>query len=290
MSEKRKRPSGQISSSAVSRAATSPTLASEPAWKVIDRASGSRWQESFASLNPEWSSSKMSQDSCDPWREDQGSLLSESSSLIWPNSGMTLDGVAYRLPMWELHIYAAEFSSSLGFDLLPTPSATDANGAETPTAKKARGAGGAHLQDLPKLLPSPAATDHKGGVSEEVWDMGRRDRHPGSALRELTNLLPTPVAEDSRGTPEQHLARKNKDGFNRTTVTSLGILVKTLPTPNLEDAFEVIKESTGESSSPPSGDGNSSSPEVHPDQLMIGEDSMSDFASGCSASQKDGSM
>ena len=148
--------------------------------------------------------------------------------------------------------------------------------------------------------------------------MARRDRHPGSALRELTNLLPTPVAEDSRGTSEQHLARKNKDGFNRTTVTSLGILVKTLPTPtahiatrgkgdparykgeksqssrrsNLEDAFEVIKElseSTGESSNPPSDDG-SSSPEVHPGQLMIGEDSMSDFASGCSASQKDGSM
>lgn len=188
---------GPPSLSADSHAGISHMPASGPVWRVIDRASGSRWRESFASFNPRWSSSKTSLESCDPWLRDQASLLSESSSLIWPNSGMTLDGAAYELPMWEPHIYAAEFSSSDEV-LLPTPSASNSHGAEVRWNRKSRGAGGASLRDLPNLLPTP---------------------------------------EESRGTPEQHLKRKNKlDGYNRTKVTALGIAVKMLPTPTTQDA------------------------------------------------------
>jgi hypothetical protein len=165
---------------------------------------------------------------------------------------MTLDGAAYELPMWEPHIYAAEFSSSDEV-LLPTPSASDTHGAEVRSNRKSRGAGGASLRDLP-------------------------------------NLLPTPVAEENRGTPEQHLRRKNKlDGYNRTKVTALGIAVKMLPTPTTQDANNnggpsqwsrntdplnvvAVKASTGECTEPPLNDG-SPSLEVHPAQLMIGEDS-----------------
>lgn len=195
-------PEDSICSSEGSRdpAQTSPTPESGLVWRVIDRAFGLKWRASFAFFSPEWSSSKMSQDSCAPWLADQGSLLSESSSLIWPNSGMTLDGVAYRLPMWELHISEVASSFSPGVELLPTVAAQDAKGGETRESRKLRGAGGPSLQDLPKLLP-------------------------------------TPTAEESRGTAERHLERKNiRDGGNRTTVTSLEILVKTLPTPTAADA------------------------------------------------------
>lgn len=172
---------------------------SAQAWRVTDPAFGSRWLESFAFFNPEWSSSKTSQDSCVPFEVARGSLLSESYSLIWPNSGLMLDGVVYELPMWELHTFAPASSSSDGNELLPTPSANDRTGAEDLEARQERGAGGSSLRDLPRLLPTPAA-------------------------------------EEARGTAEQHLARKNKDGAKRTAVTALGILVKTMPTPTAGDA------------------------------------------------------
>lgn len=190
-----------ISSSEDFPAKISATPESELAWRVRDRGSGTRWLVPFAFYNPDWSSSKMSQESCAPWLGDRESLLSESSLLTWPSSGTTLDGVAYELPMWEPLISEVESSSQHGGEtLLPTPSANDRTGAEGKSERKGRGAGGAQLRDLPKLLPTPAA-------------------------------------EEARGTAEQHLARKNKlDGANRTSVTSLGILVKTLPTPTAGDA------------------------------------------------------
>ena len=161
---------------------------------------GPLWSSAFARYNPDWPLLKMSQDSCDPWLAGQASLLSESSSLTWPNSGMTLDGVAYGLPMLELLISDRVSSSLPGEGLLPNPSANDRTGAESAQDRNDRRAGGHSLRDLPRLLPTPAA-------------------------------------EEARGTAEQRLARKKKaDGWDRNTVTSLGILVKTLPTPTAGDA------------------------------------------------------
>lgn len=176
------------------------TPESEPVWMVIDQAFGSKWPAAFAFLHPEWSSSKTSQDSCVPFQAARESLLSESYSLTWPNSGMTLDGVAYELPTWELHIFEAESLSSPGTDLLPTPSANDRTVAESLEGRESRGAGGSSLRDLPKLLPTPAA-------------------------------------DEAGGTVERHLERKNLlDGRNRVTPTGLGLAVKTLPTPTAGDA------------------------------------------------------
>jgi hypothetical protein len=39
-------------------------------------------------------------------------------------------------------------------------------------------------------------------------------------------LLPTPTANQPGGTAEAHLARKNKNGTNRTRVTDLGMVVE----------------------------------------------------------------
>lgn len=120
----------------------------------------------------------------------------ESSSLIWPNSGMTLAGVAYELPTWVLHISGLGSSSLPGGELLPTPVHSDGKG----TFDGYTRAGGASLRELKYMLPTPAAEEARG----------------------------TPEQHLAR--------KKKGDGYERMTVTSLGILVKTLPTPTASDA------------------------------------------------------
>lgn len=238
------------------RARISLTQGAEPAWRVIDPASGSRWHESFAFWNPEWSSSKTSQDLCVPFLEAQASLLSESSSLIWPNSGMTLDGVAYELPTWELLISVPESSFSLGDEtLLPTPQAADAdggriekqaaeNGWKRPSGAKAAKPLGtivSMIADDSKLLPTPSA--YESDPTEEYVEEVRAnldDPHsrlylPGRkwhAQRTLSRMastllptLPTPAATDGKG----------KDQPNREGGTSLRELNQLLPTPQKSD-------------------------------------------------------
>lgn len=275
--------------------------------KPTNDGSGPPWASAFGFYNPDWPSLKTSQDSCEPWLADQGSLLSESSSLIWPNSGTTLDGVAYELPMWELHISDRESSSSLGVELLPTPGANDMKGVETTDARSDRGAGGHSLRDLPALLgrtlPTPTAGDSKSSGSRNLEGS---KAHAGVSLTDLfrsggstepRRMLPTPTTQDAANNagPSQH--RRNSDPLNVS-------VVKMLPTPiahparrgkgsaeryrgpksqggrrsNLEDAMEAVKErspwiqaSSGGSFGPRSKDGGDS-PDPHPDQLTIWDD------------------
>ena len=74
---------------------------------------GEKWRASFARFDRATSS----------WRTVQCSLLGESdeSSVIWPRSGMTVDGHAYPLPSAARHI------SVIGSGFWQTPSATDAD-------------------------------------------------------------------------------------------------------------------------------------------------------------------
>lgn len=233
-----------------SRALISPMLGAEPAWRVIDPAYGSRWNESFAFLNPEWSSLRTSQASCAPFLEAQASLLSESSSLVWPNSGMTLDGVAYELPMWEPHISVPESSFSLGGEtLLPTPMARDGENSseqgfrqhEGPDANPTLlGAARRVTGTSRQLLPTPQAADADGGRVEKAAAANNWRRPSGSKaskpLGTAVAMLPTPAAQEPGGTVERHLERKNVlDGGQRTKPTHLSLAIKTLPTPAATD-------------------------------------------------------
>lgn len=119
-----------------------------------------------------------------------------------------------------------------------------------------------------ELLPTPRADEP-----------GRRNPGYGRALKEeVTKLFPTPAAQMSGNTPEDHLRKKP----SRTQVTDLKIIVeydlletggKLLPTPNGSDASGGAQHPDkrkghsrqlidfallfGESTSQPSGDGNS---------------------------------
>lgn len=56
-------------------------------------------------------------------------------------------------------------------------------------------------------------------------------------------LLPTPAAQEPGGTQEQFLARKNRDGSNRTESTHLSHILPLLPTPTGDDANNVTRVS-----------------------------------------------
>ena len=74
---------------------------------------GEKWRASFA---------RFDRDTCS-WRTAQCCLFGDldKSSVIWPRSGMTVDGHAYPLPSAARHI------SVIGSGFWQTPSATDAD-------------------------------------------------------------------------------------------------------------------------------------------------------------------
>lgn len=75
---------------------------------------GGKWRVSFA---------RFDRDTCS-WRTAQCSLLGDSdeSSVIWPRSGMTVDGYAFLLPTVE----RPTRGTGSGFSGIPTPRANDA--------------------------------------------------------------------------------------------------------------------------------------------------------------------
>ncbi len=66
-----------------------------------------------------------------------------------------------------------------------------------------------------------SATASRGGLTAQPPLEHRTAGTDGGA----SPILPTPTASQPGGTAEQHLARKNKDGGNRKTVTDLGMVV-----------------------------------------------------------------
>ena len=91
----------------VSPAKTYPLLGEAMASKEREADYGPRWRASLASYDPETCSWKTSQ-RCfiEGWAE-----FSET----WPRSGMTVNGIAYRLPP------LVRLTDATGFGLLPTP-------------------------------------------------------------------------------------------------------------------------------------------------------------------------
>ena len=99
---------------AVSRARTSALPAREQALTASGPACGDTWRGSLARFDPATSS----------WRTAQPSLLEDwgESSVIWPRSGMTVDGQCWELPT------LGRRTSGTGSGLWPTPIASDSGG------------------------------------------------------------------------------------------------------------------------------------------------------------------
>jgi hypothetical protein len=121
--------------------------------------------------------------------------------------------------------------------LLPTPSASDATGAELETRERRRdsGTGGPSLRDLPKLLPTPTAGDAKASGSRNLEGSAA---HPGVSLTDAIQtgdsstprrLLPTPTAEDG----ERGRAGAGSDRLGAATFDDGE--VRLLPTPQAAD-------------------------------------------------------
>lgn len=87
------------------------------------------------------------------WRTSQASLLEEWAefSEIWPRSGMTRSGTAYRLPPLAPHTYAR------GSSFWPTPIADSASGRTTVYSQ-----GGVPLQVAVQMWPTPTANRWSG--------------------------------------------------------------------------------------------------------------------------------
>jgi len=116
---------------------------------------GEKWRGWSARYDP---------DSCS-WKTAQLSLLgdSEPSSVIFPRSGMTRDGLLWELPMLERH------TSEIGYGFWPTPVASDTSSRNVKYAQ-----GGTPLSLAVKLWPTPQASDNRNRGTTQTPAIARR--------------------------------------------------------------------------------------------------------------------
>lgn len=160
---------------AVSRARTSASQVKESASLARDQVCGPTWRASLAKYDPI---------SCS-WKTAQLSLLgdSESSSVIWPRSGMTAAGQCWELPMLE------PITSATGSGLWPTPLANSHTGAGHGPNKT----GSPNLQTAVKAWPTP--TSSLGTNGGRVTP--RKAREGGTLIEALSaRTFATPTARD----------------------------------------------------------------------------------------------
>lgn len=152
----------------------------------------------------------------------------------WPASAMWDDTGFYEHPMLGLHIDAPA-SSSLPDSLLPTPSASLPNDAETAETwldrweKHAGKTTGATRAGMPlgiavQLLPTPTTSDAKGSrratARTDEWTS-----NTGTTLLDAARLMPTPTSRDWKGRNQ-----RNDD-------TCLPGAMALLPTPSAADSI-----------------------------------------------------
>jgi DNA (cytosine-5)-methyltransferase 1 len=115
------------------------------------------------------------------WSKPNEVLFSEHLELFsetWPTSGMTLNGVAYELPMQVPHINASEYSSQHtqlgGGQSLPTPTVSDQyTGNLASTQQKLGSMHSVTLAQVfhkPELFPTPTTRDYKDGSADHQRD------------------------------------------------------------------------------------------------------------------------
>lgn len=134
----------------------------------------------------------------DVWETEAVSLLSGRSDVFsgtFPISGMTVNGVAYRLPTSAHHTGGSGSSfSQLGGKLLTTPTTTQrGTDANLDTREGAR----ANLHnEVVELLKTPTAQLAVNGGSQHP-DKRKAGGHGPTLADEVEHLLPTPKAGDA---------------------------------------------------------------------------------------------
>ena len=130
---------------------------------------------------------------------------SDVYSETWPTSGMTRNGVAYALPMWEPPTTASACSSSPPAEMFRTPAAAEAEGgALSPERARVENrtlrltgqildmVAPEQMSDTWKALPTVTASEATGP--------GHPDSKSGGAnLRTVVSVLPTPRAQNGEG-------------------------------------------------------------------------------------------
>ena len=205
--------------------------------------------------------------SCEPfakWDRDSSCWKTSEATSLW---ALTLSSLT--LPTWgglhdgELceHPTPAHLTSALDYSSLPTPTASDTNGAG------AHGDGGADLRTVVAQLPTPTSRDWKGHnqrgdhtcltgalLPTPTSQAAKHGETPdttangfGSNLWDLPHLLPTPRAQN--GEP------RNQNIYARPADQPQ----------NLENALH------GVITAPPSPDGSASSDDPHQHQLSLDE-------------------
>lgn len=179
---------------AVSHAKTFQPLAKVPESQVNALASGKKCTESFAKYDP----------ATFLWRTSQHSFLGglESFSETWPRSGMTANGIAYRLQP------SAPLTREIGFGSWPTP----CSAAEAPNLGSNKKNGPKSLVEVAngnhpmpkKFWLTPRATETGENTANFVKRMGdRTDSCAGSLSAQVNNpkTWPTPRAANPGSRP-----------------------------------------------------------------------------------------
>lgn len=123
----------------------------------------------------------------DRWELEQETIFghSDAYSETWPTSGMTVNGVAYELPMWEHHTADTGSSSSQYDAMLPTPLA---NEAEKAWVGKRESKGQKYLSHIigEHLLPTPNTMDMLPAREGEAMERQLRRGQGENASRRST--------------------------------------------------------------------------------------------------------
>jgi hypothetical protein len=172
-----------------------------------------------------------------------GATCGEPFSGIWPRSGMTWRGIAFRLPPSALRTAVTGSSPLLG-----TPTARDWKDTGDMTNVPTNGLLGRQVREL-KMLPTPNASMANYEEEPETWEPRRAaaaERHGnngiGMPLPIALKLLPTPTAGDVKQARNKTLTGR-RDGSQHHSGTTL---------------TDVAYEWSGASTSPPSGAGSAS--------------------------------
>jgi len=103
------------------------------------------------------------------------------------------------------------------------------------------------LREQVAMLPSPQSRDHFPSHTQEYVAEKKALGHGMANLNDtISFLLPTPVANDDNKSPGAHLAMKARmKGGPRNAITSLAVMVQTIPSPHGESANGAGRHGTG---------------------------------------------
>ena len=159
---------------------------------------------------------------------------SDVYSETWPVSGMTVNGVAYELPMWEPatddSVYSSWQSDVPDSSLLRTPTTGEGRKATMGTSAAERKAGGHQpylthqIADL-VLLKTPTSQLAVNGGSQHP-DKRKAGGHGPTLADEVEHLLPTPTSAKAGSDMGLMCSGDGRDKPNK-----LGWAIALLPTP-----------------------------------------------------------